>query len=498
MTAVSAPPTPDVVGSPEQNAIWRAIGDDGCGHVVVKALAGTGKSFTCRHAMRLVPPRYRVLYLAFNKAIADEFGRGAPPNCDVRTLNSVGFRVCLKALRSKIENYRLDGIIDRLFPEARRDAKYAFTKLVELCKAYLVDGSDRDRINDLAAKHEVEMLHIPPAMVDRIPDVLRECMTNTAAIDFNDQIWLPVVLDLPCDQYDIVFVDEAQDLNPVHHRLVLKLLKPRGRCVVVGDDHQAIYGFRGSDTESIDNLAAMLAGTAPVVTLPLTVTRRCPRLVVQAAQKYVPELQAMPDAPDGVITSVSDESLPATLAPGDMVLCRYNAPLLSTAYQLIRRDVKATVRGRDIGQGLVGLVKRLRPTDVKDLMEQLEKWESREIDRVGRMRNSDAQIEAIIDRCDCIKALAEGVADVDALVARIDSLFANFEPGGEPKGAVVLSSVHRAKGLEADNVYWLKPGATAKSVLPWQQAQERNLKYVAITRAKRRLVYVEDRKAGAR
>jgi len=61
------------------------------------------------------------------------------------------------------------------------------------------------------------------------------------------------------------------------------------------------------------------------------------------------------------------------------------------------------------------------------------------------------------------------------------------------KAGVKLSSVHRAKGLEANVVWILCPDLMPhpKAEQPWEQEQEMNLKYVAITRAKRELRVVE-------
>ena len=72
----------------------------------------------------------------------------------------------------------------------------------------------------------------------------------------------------------------------------------------------------------------------------------------------------------------------------------------------------------------------------------------------------------------------------------IDKLFAATQSGN----AVVLSTVHRAKGLETDRVFiicpeilpWIMP-----SQLEWERQQEMNLRYVAITRPKKTLVYVD-------
>lgn len=483
-----------VTGSPEQDAIWAAIAGD-TGHVVVKALAGTGKSFTCREAMKRTNRGLKVLYLAFNKVIADEFGRGAPTHCEVKTLNALGFRIVRGYIRSEIDSDKLYRIIEEVLPNTaqRRDVGSTVARLIGLCKGYLIDGSDLAQVMDLATRHEIELDSDAISAVTAVPEILKRCKTETGTIDFDDQVWLPVVLNMPFPKYDLVFVDEAQDLNPLQHEIVMRLLRPAtGRAVVVGDDHQAIYGWRGSDVDSIDNLTRRLdleTGVG-VTVLPLTVTRRCPVSVVRAAQEYVPALRALPDAPEGVVESIKDAKCLDQYRPGDMVVCRTNAPLLKVAYQLIRRGLKPIVRGRDIGQGLLSLIKVLRADSVGELLGKIDRWREREISKVEKTRRAETAIQRIQDRADCINELAEGCDTIQDLTRRIDSIFGNFEAGQEPAGAVVLSSVHRAKGLEAENLFWLYPDIKCMASQEWQKKQEINLRYVAVTRAKRRLVYV--------
>lgn len=487
-----------VVGSAEQEAIWDAITKRDA-HVVVKALAGTGKSFTCRHAMSRVPRHKRVIYLAFNKDIVREFEQGAPPNAEVVTLNGKGSRICKQAFPDMVISAdKVQDIIQELLGgksmtvEEFRSVSTATDKLVSLCQGYLIDGTNLEEVQELADRHEVVVdADIAAEVMRLVPKVLALDRERCNVISFNDQLWLPVILNLPCPKYDVIFVDEAQDLNKVQHHLVMRLLAPGGRVVVVGDDHQAIYGFRGSDVDSISNLCQLLESTGkPIEQLPLTVTRRCPKAVVEFAKLFVPQLEALPDAQEGEVVHTTVEQAEPMYRPGDMVLCRCNAPLTSIAFGLIQRGVKAVIRGRDIGQGLISLIKKLNPRDANDLLIKLDKWSAKEIAKLAGTRREETATQLIVDRVDCLRALSGDCDNITELCARITSLFSNFEPTGAPRGAVVLSSIHRAKGLEADRVFWLEPEISCKSTQLWQLQQEVNLKYVATTRAKRSLIMV--------
>jgi hypothetical protein len=484
-----------VVGSPEQETIWNALAnsDD---HVVVKALAGTGKSFTCRVGMGVLPKSARILYLAFNKQIVREFEEGAPDNATVCTLNSIGFRTVKSAFPGVlVDDSKVKNLITELCPPGRltnedyREMLSVTQRLVELAQGYLLDGTNPNALLDIAERHEVELGGHQDAALELVPQVLLSSRERTGVVSYNDQLWLPVVLNLPTRKYDVIFVDEAQDLNRVQHALVLRLLAPGGRVVVVGDDHQAIYGFRGSDVNSIDNFCKLLEGTHKrIQQLPLTVTRRCPKAVVTKAQQYVPSIQALPEAKHGNVETVSESRAEALLSPGDMMVCRCNAPLLSVAFRLVRRGMKAVVRGRDIGQGLVTLVQKLQATDVNDLLIKVDAWVAKETAKVAGTNREETAVQLISDKAECVRVLAEDADSVTDLIARINTLFESGDASS--RNAVVMSSIHRAKGLEAERVFWLNPEIECKSSQEWQRRQETNLRYVAVTRAKDTLFLV--------
>jgi len=71
-------------------------------------------------------------------------------------------------------------------------------------------------------------------------------------------------------------------------------------------------------------------------------------------------ITAHPDAPEGSVLSLKDYE-PSDFAPSSAILCRNTAPLISFAFSLLRRDVGCRVLGREIGQGLIALIKNSMP-----------------------------------------------------------------------------------------------------------------------------------------
>jgi hypothetical protein len=283
-----------------------------------------------------------------------------------------------------------------------------------------------------------------------------------------------------------VLVHNCQDLNPCQHELVMRLA-PQARVVVVGDDRQAIYGWRGADHQSLDTLRDRLAVGMTVAEKRLTVTRRCPQAVVRLAQAIVPDLDHLRDAPEGSVGAVPDDRWMEEARPGDMVLCRTNGPLVSACFQLLRDNRRAFVRGRDIGKGLLALIARLRKREVRDLVVAASSHLAREVERANALPNPGPVIQAVQDKVSCLLAMCEGADTVDEVRHRVCTLFSDLSEDN----AVLLSSVHRAKGLERDHVIILRPellpGPWAKR--PADQLQELNLAYVAATRARERLTF---------
>ncbi len=145
--------------------------------------------------------------------------------------------------------------------------------------------------------------------------------------------------------------------------------------------------------------------------------------------------------------------------------------------------------GRDIGRGLIGLVKKLAPdsgTGIDLLLGKLLEWQERE-EMQARANEQLAKLDSIADRAECIRASIGGseARTSGELVTVLEQLFER------QSGQITLSSIHRAKGLEWDLVLhldpWRIPSKWARAD-PGLMEQEFNLLYVAETRTKGVLV----------
>lgn len=467
-----------IPGTPEQEAIWDFL-LHGTTHGIVRACAGTGKTFTIIQGILRLQAEYGVDVTA----------------C---TYNSFGWRACIRAFHPELDDMKVGRIVEEIAEDRYGKGNLGWQKWIEvtggtkrltsLCMNYLLDGRDAQALEDLADKHNVTLNGSTQYVYDLVPRVLAQCAHQTAVMGYDDQVWQTVTKRLPVETFDLLFVDECQDTNLAQQEMAL-MACPKGRIVFCGDPQQAIYGFRGADTESIPRMRDKLAGTERgVQVFPLTVTRRCPKSHVRLAQALVPEIQAMPDAPEGLVESLPSAQAARAMRPGDLVLCRANAPLVPLAYALIRANVKAVIRGRDIGNNLRQLIDKLRAGEnILALMDKLSAYRQNELGKLARLGERGAyKVQALTDRCDCIVALTDGINNVAALKQKIDRIFADFDEAGKPKDAVVLGSVHRTKGLEASTVWVIAPELLPHPMAKqaWEREQERNLAYVAVTRAK--------------
>lgn len=477
--------------SRQQAAFLDHVGREAT-HVLLEARAGSGKSTTCREAAwRLHAAGRRSLYCCFNAQIARDFRADLPSTCRASTLHSLGFGLVRDRLGDvRVDEDKVDRLAEKYFPGREgRPERRAVAGLVGLCKNLLADGEDAGELRRLAATFDVELPRLAAEdVLAVVPEVLRECADPAGAIDFDDMVWLPVRLGLAATRSpDVVFIDEAQDLNPAQHAL-LPLVGPDAAFVVVGDRYQSIYAWRGADAESIPKLEARLADDGRgLATFPLTVTRRCPRRHVELARTLVRDLDHLPDAIPGEVGSCPPEKWTAEVDAGDMVLCRTNAPLVSACYRLIRDGRRAFVRGRDIGRGLLALIARLRCRDVASLLRAVGDHRAAERAKLAELRNPGPAMQALDDKCDCLIALCDGATSIDEVRRRAEEMFSDL---GED-GAVVLSSIHRAKGLEAARIVVLRPDLLPG---PWATTpeafqQEKNLTYVAATRAREALTF---------
>lgn len=484
--------------TPEQEAVITFVSDDQ-GSAVVDAVAGSGKTATLVDSIKACSHMqgdfFEVLCLAFNKRIADELGARMPDFADCRTTHSVGMRAWGKMAKERlnVDNKKGWKIMDKLgvdheqCPDLRQLVAHAKNAGIVPAGPGIPDAEeamldDTGNWQDLIDDHALDMGTIlNPINTGR--DFLSESirMSIEGRIDFDDMLYMPTIFGGDFPRPDILMVDEAQDISFIQRKMFHRMTDARdGRLIAVGDRHQAIYGFRGADYGSLDRIHDGWGCRG----LALTYSFRCPEAVVSEAQKYVPHIKSAPGAPAGKVDFWNGYS-GSHFNRGDAIICRNNKPLISLCFQLLADGVAATVLGREIGQQLVGMIKKQKAIDLEELHQKLEEFWIKQVNYL-HLKGKVSQADLLEDKLQAIDCIAERVSTVQELIQTIESMFS------DKQGQVTLSTVHKAKGLEWNRVFFLDkyliPSKFAKTDAQLQQ--ERNLAYVAITRSKDQLYYI--------
>lgn len=520
-----------------QQAIFDWVKDTASkkeGALVVDAKAGAGKSSTMEDALDFVPGNQKVVFLAFNKDIADALADRVEdkPNVEASTINAYGRASVVKAFKqpgtnkgpellkgAKKNQLAAEEVLKGLAKDEETAATYARNYAYDMSKAItqrkmqgqldengkmqfpswekLIDKFDIDFAESESGEQTDE--HITEKqIIDTLEKAFQASVNDKDTMEYADQVLWPVLHNLPIisrasgkkADLDWAMVDEVQDLAPLERDFV-KRLSPRH--VLVGDPNQSIYAFKGSDPDSMEKMQKALGADEK----PLSICYRCPKSVIKEAQKLVPGIEAAPNAAEGEVKHIKHAQLMDTLKPGDFVLCRTNAPNVSAALSLLAQGKKAVVVGKDIGATLGSLVRQVggkyhKSMPIDEFTAKVQKWHAKESKRLVAEKKEHL-IEGLDDKRDCLEALMgkPGIEVAGDLLDAIEDLFVK-----DPSPAINFSSVHRAKGLEADNVFIQRPDLlplpkALKSGDPIQEQQEWNLKYVAITRAKKALTWVD-------
>lgn len=517
----------DRVWNKDQLAVFDEF-RTGSGNVAVQAVPGGGKTTTAIESLNHLQKKAgEVLVTSFSTNSVDDLkAKNTSWLTDIRTLNSLGNQAIVDTHgRQQLVKERVFYVLDEVLGDPPDDGEKRSSfngfrarvkALVDFAKYELVSG--RDKLMELAEDKEID--EPPPVWMreklsqmfscpweDALGEVadrcLEVCKTITGRIDYNDQLWLPIVHNLPVKQYGRIIPDEAQDLSRAQIELLYRSMAPGARIFMYGEDFQAIYAWRGAGL-----------GMGPFIekvnakTMPLSVSYRCPKLIVNEACKVYPGMKAHPDAIDGFVTSIPRDMLERKLVAGDTVLSRKNAPLVALFMRCLRDGIPVGMKGNDIGKSFLRFIVESKARTPEELVKFTDEWADGEIKR-RLAKNPKSNVDKIHDHRECIEALCSETSSLDVVRSRIEQMLL-----APTDSKVLLSSVHRAKGLEWPRVYLLESSFPVKpsywvnyasqkkgDVEAWckkmagqvmqHEIEEKNILYVAITRSQRELVYVQ-------
>ena len=525
--------------------------ESGTGNGIIDAVAGAGKTTTLMGCVEHIPNIKDVLYCAFNISIQKEIQKKFQDiglSVAVKTIHSLGLQILRSSLQAKLDRKKYPKIVENtdffesLVPEmdqlldihnvlsiaqikALRDRRPDLTwdeknalnesssfvseiitnllainekYRLTLCEASFVGYKDMiDHFRILGNDYSDEELEKYIILHQKLLKEGNSIAISHRIIDYTDMLYLPTLHQLTSKvQYDFVFVDECQDLSRAQLAIVNKYVRPGGRVLAVGDPFQSIYGFAGADADSFENVRKAF-DCQPLM---LTDCFRCPQSVIKLAQTIRPDIKGFKQDV-GVRQYLENRYVLESLKAGDLVICRHRRPLLSLAMKLVNKEIRIHLHPDDV-QEFIGDYKRyFRPSELlKTLTEDsIEQFFSivkeRNVKQIQRdCDNVDAVLRDIKIKEDT--QLLEESLDfflkkhnewqlntINSILLRLKELMSYL---GDD--AIKISTIHRSKGLENDRVFILEYNKLPiKRALAWENVQERNLHYVAVTRAKKEL-----------
>lgn len=493
--------------SEEQEAIFEYAAK-GPFNLIVQAVAGAGKTTTLVECVNRIKPDKKILLLAHNKSTKDTLIEriGQRENIKVFTLHGLGWRMYTEHFgetpdinEDKYRNYinkNINALGSELYNSLSRNKKMMY-------KANVFDLIDKARYNLKQSEKEVRKLAEKKYGIKLVGDeshfvanVLKWGMDNRKEVDYQDLLWFPSQFGYFTKRYlsDIIMLDEAQDASIAQQDLIKRCMKRESRLFAFGDKRQTINSWCGSDSESFEHLKDSDEFRRPAVEMPLTTNYRCGKRIIEYAKKFVDNnIRATDDAEDGVIKH--DASL-RDAKDGDMILCRNIAPLMEVYRIGVSNGQRMYFRGEALGRKLLSDSDCAEGNTISEMVKSMKRrlistWMfiTKESGLDESETASDQRVIALLDTIKTMDNLPRTVETRSDLEKFSRDVFSD-----EGKSGIQLSTIHRAKGLESDNVFIVCPSLIPSKLarLDWEIQEEKNLEYVMCTRPKHSLNFVSE------
>lgn len=470
-------------------------------NILINAVAGSGKTTTLLELLQYC--KYKTLFLAFNKSVQEEIQskideKGLKQG-KAMTMHSLGLSAIRQHYKGKSKVVIKNGKNFELLKQIQNKHKttfkymkwedklklsYTLMDMNDISRLFLTDNIDAIKKHlQSMDKNFVEHKNIVSLWASFVDFREKSYTEKTVIIDFNDMIYLAArdKLYIPVEPYYLM-VDEAQDLNLAQHKLVENLIAQGTiiKWIAVGDRNQSIYGFSGAYSSSFDKF--LDAGN--VEELPLDICYRCAQNIIDETNE-VYDVMEYGREEKGIVGVVKDVN---EIKPESMIICRNTSPIIKLYFGLLGSGMPVYIKGDDILTSITRFLKPYLNYTVGGAKIELQyKLEELQADKGDEAR---IKLHVFKENYANFKALIANMStDYEVIKVLIDKIKNLFKIKDK---AVMLCTIHKAKGLEADVVYILNenliPSKFATS--PEQLTQERNLKYVARSRAKKELYYL--------
>ena len=525
-------------------------------NILVEALAGTGKSFLI--CLLTEGTKTSDIYVAFNNSIAKEFQEKIKnPKTKVSTLHSLGFSIMNTNLnefsnggsrsggigvsrgsgsaKAQLDNFKIHKIVDDMISksygryvdfEKRIFIKDSYVSLYNLCRLRCVNMNETWQVHQVI--HNYNLFTDYSGNDFTSPDVstivtwLKEIDKKSKAefesnhtIDFTDMLYITHE-KLKTGEWKVpywglytnIYADECQDLSSLQFSLLKYIQRKGGRYVLVGDFRQSIYNFAGADAKSFKTIEKLFS---PLTKFELPINYRCPSSHLEKVNKeFNIPIQPRPNAPKGTIKTIEKKDIKKYIKPGDMVISRKNKWFSDVVITLATSGIPIYIEDKEMVESLLKTIKDSKTTTLGGLKIKLEKIisdASKSLEKIAQTQTNsnedetqkaqdfsltNSRIDNINFILDILKSYQKEFPNASVInFSNYVSKILNIIPN---KDCVRICSVHKAKGLEAENVFVLNEAKVCTDFRNSieQQEQEKNLSYISITRAKDTLYLVKE------
>jgi superfamily I DNA/RNA helicase len=494
--------------SKEQNDIFDFC-KYGIQNLIVQAVAGAGKTTTLVECANQIDEDKKILLLAHNRSTRDTLrGKiGKRNNVKVYTLHCLAWRIFNEHFgfspiidEDKYRNYvnqNIDILGSQQYNELSGPSKMMY-------KANVFDLINKARHNLKQSEKEISKLAKKKYGMRLVADeahfvsqILKWGTEHSEVVDYQDLLWFPSEFGYFTKKYlaDIIMLDEAQDASIAQQDVVSRCFKRNTRLFAFGDKDQTINSWCGSDTEAFEHLKDSSVFRRDAKELPLTTNYRCGSKIIEYAKRYTDNnIRAREGAQDGEVRhNVSMDEM----INGDMVLCRNTAPLMEVYRQGVSKGQKMYFRGEELGKNLKLCADCATGDTIEEIIFSMKKrlvatWDflTKEYGLDPRETAPDSRVVTLLDTIKTMENLPKTVEKRSDLEKFVKDVFSD-----EGKDGIQLSTIHRAKGLEADNVFIICPSLIPSrlAVMDWELEEEKHLQYVMCTRPKNRLNFVTEK-----
>ena len=371
-----------------------------------------------------------------------------------------------------------------------------YLSLINLATVRNISVLDQLDRNEHLGKIERDKIQVVAKHIEDYKNTYKLIDYNDMLNRFIDQIQLP---DAKVPKFDVIFIDEAQDLSLLQWKMITALQPHTKDIYIAGDDDQAIFGWAGADVDSFINFDA--------VEIPLKQSKRVPLIVHQRALLRLDNIKLgrlekpwnTPTSEEGTL-KIFFSIDPINLSKGDWyILARTNDLLKPILKDLRRRGIYfETKDGRSMNESLYRDIlnweawkkgKKLNTIEVQRLLERFGKKLKETEDKLFELTDLKKEYK--------LNSQLQWYDAFTTVTPNTKTYIRTMRSNGEDlrlKPRVKVLTLHSSKGGEATNVIILQnqtrntiKGAT-KTIM--KQDEEQRVWYVGLTRCSKNLFLI--------